>query len=149
MNRSSLILSCFKWSVLNNGQLEFTSYHFKWSVLNNGQLELTFLVQKCHPQLHQKTRCHSLFRTNIKVIIPRFVGIRNIKFHSPFCRINGIPKVIPRFIGLRKKKTSFPGLPDYGSSFKFSFLKKFSPPGMSDNETSPNFFLKYYSPFVG
>jgi len=38
------LLSCFKWLVLNNGQLEFTfCLGFKWLVLNNGQLEFTFL----------------------------------------------------------------------------------------------------------
>jgi len=39
----SSILNCFKWSVLNNGQLEFTFLScFKWLVLNNRQLEFTF-----------------------------------------------------------------------------------------------------------
>jgi len=39
------LLSCFKWLVLNNGQLEFTfCLCFKWLVLNNGQLEFTFCL---------------------------------------------------------------------------------------------------------
>ena len=60
MDSSSLLLSCFERSVLNNGQFEFIFilfqavnpkqwtawvyfYHvFKWSVLNDGQLESIF-----------------------------------------------------------------------------------------------------------
>jgi len=39
------LLSCFKWLVLNNGQLKFTfCLCFKWLVINNGQLEFTFCL---------------------------------------------------------------------------------------------------------
>ena len=52
--------------------------------------------------------------------IPRFVGTRNIKHHSPLCRITeyqisfpalseyGIPNVIPRFVGTRNIKFHSP-----------------------------------------
>jgi len=90
--------------------------------------------QKCHPLLHQKTRCHSIFHIIIKIIIPRFIGLRNIKqvsflglsdygisnkFHSPIYRITEYQtkfhspvyritecqtSFIPRFIGLRNIK---------------------------------------------
>jgi len=41
----SSVLNCFKWLVLNNGQLEFTfRLCFKWLVLNNGQHEFTFCL---------------------------------------------------------------------------------------------------------
>ena len=39
------VIPYFKWSVLNNGQLEFTFLsYFKPPVLNNGQLEFTFFI---------------------------------------------------------------------------------------------------------
>jgi len=80
---------------------------------------------------------------NIKIIIPRFIGLRNIKRVIPrFVGLQNIKRVIPQFIGLRniksvfsrlvglrkvKKKTSFPGLPDYGRSLKFYFLNSVIP----------------------
>jgi len=65
----------------------------------------------------------------ISNFIPRFVGLRNIKFHSPLCRI------------MEYQKTSFPGLPDYGRSLKFYFLKNVIP-SVSGREVS----LKSLSP---
>jgi len=45
MDSSSLLLSCSKRSVLNNGHLEFIfSNCFERSVLNNGQFEFTFVM---------------------------------------------------------------------------------------------------------
>ena len=83
------------------------------------------------------------------MFIPRFVGIRNIKFHSPLCRNTeyqmsfpalsehgiskssfpvlseyGIPKVIPRFIGIRSIKCHSPVYQN--TEYQTSF------PGLSD-----------------
>jgi len=138
MDSLSLFLSCFKWSVLNNGQLEFifvifrvvspkqrtnwvifvmfravspkqkTAWVyllscFRWLVLNNGQLEFTFHFPKSViPCFIRKRDVTQIFRIITKNFIPRYVGSRNIKqisfpalsdygisnkFHPPLCRI--------------------------------------------------------------
>jgi len=61
--------------------------------------------QKCHPLLYQKTRCRSIFRINIKVIIPRFGGGRSVA------------NLISRYVGWRDvaqfpSQVSFPVLSD-------------------------------------
>jgi len=58
--------------------------------------------QKCHPLLYQKTRCRSIFRINIKVIIPHFGGGRSVD------------NLISRYVGWRDVaqfpfQVSFPG----------------------------------------
>jgi len=77
-------------------------------------LSLPSFSKKRHPLLRQKTRCHSILRIIIKfhsplcrnteyqcsfpglsehgisMFIPRFIGIRNIKFHSPVSRITEV-----------------------------------------------------------
>ena len=191
MDSLSLFLSCFKWSVLNNGQLEFifvifrvvspkqrtnwvifvmfravspkqkTAWVyllscFRWLVLNNGQLEFTFHFPKSViPCFIRKRDVTQIFRIITKNFIPRFVGSRNIKQIS-FLALSdyGISNFIPRFVGLRNikfhsplcrimeyQKTSFPGLPDYGRSLKFYFLKNVIP-SVSGREVS----LKSLSP---
>jgi len=131
MDSSSLLLSCSKQSVLNNGQLEFI---FKWSVLNNGQLKLLFQVvspkqwttwvylhfpQSVIPCFVRKRDVTQSF-ASLSNFIPRFVGTRNIKFHSPLCRNteyqmsfpglseHGISSVIPRLSDDEMSKVSFP-----------------------------------------
>ena len=90
------LLSHSKQSVLNNGQFELTFVMFQvvspkqwtaWVFLLSFQVVspkqwtawayLSF-SQKCHPLLYQKTRCHSIFHINIKVIIPRLGRGRNV-----------------------------------------------------------------------
>ena len=108
------LLSCFKWLVLNNGQLEFIFVMFRavspkqwtawvyllscfrWLVLNNEQLEFTFHFPKSViPCFIRKRDVTQIFRIITKNFIPRFVGSRNIK------------------------QISFPVLSDHGISSKF------------------------------
>jgi len=97
----------FERSVLNNGQLESIFYCFKWSVLNNGQLEFTFIFQKVsspassenemslNPSHHYQISFPALSEHGISMFIPRFVGTRNIKRHSPFVGWRNVKSVIP------------------------------------------------------
>jgi len=89
-----------------------------------------------NPSHHYQISFPALSEHEISNVIPRFIGIRNIKCHSPVYRIT------------ERKKMSFPGFPDYGSSLKFSFLKCHSPcvggrnvksviPSVSGPEMSP------------
>jgi len=70
--------------------------------------------QKCHPLLYQKTRCRSIFRINIKVIIPRFGGGRSCRqSHLPVCRMTrrrsiSFSSVIPRLSDDEMSKMSSP-----------------------------------------
>jgi len=95
-----------------------------------------------------------------KGVIPRFVGSRNIKFHSPINRITEYQISFPALSDYEIwNKVSFPGLSDYGISNKClspvcriteghssSIFLTVSSPSMSDNEASLNFnFLKKLS----
>ena len=119
MDSLSLFLSCFKWSVLSNGQLEFT-FHFP-------------------------KRCHSpFFRiTEYQVSFPGLsdYGISN-KFHSPVYRITEYQtRFIPRFIGISNKCLSPVCRITEGHSSSIFLIV--SSPSISDNEASLNFnFLK-------
>ena len=93
--------------------MDSLSYCFKWSVLNNGQLEFTFIFQKkgVTPLLRQKTRCHSILRINIK-------------YQFPALSEHGISNFIPRFVGTRNIKSSFPALSEHGISMSFPALSE-------------------------
>ena len=74
-------------------------------------LSLPSFSKKCHPLLRQKTRCHPILHIIIKFhspvgrntkyqnVIPRFIGIRSIKFHSPFVEWRNVKSVIPSVSG--------------------------------------------------
>ena len=86
----------FKWSVLNNGQLElllqvvspkqWTTWvylHFPKKVSSPASSENEMSLNPSH---HYQISFPASSEHGISNIIPRFVGLRNIKFHSPLCR---------------------------------------------------------------
>jgi len=64
MGSSSLLLSCFKWSILNNGQLEFTFHD----------------SHKCHPLLCRMTKCQ---KCHPQYVWSRDVTNQNVCFYKP------------------------------------------------------------------
>jgi len=87
----------------------------------------------------------------IPKVIPRFIGLRNIKCHSPVYRNTESKKIIIIIIIIRLSPVcriteghsssifltvSPPSMSDNEASLKFSFLKKLSSPDLSDNEMS-------------
>ena len=153
MDSLSLFLSCFKRSVLNNGQLEFIFILFRavsskqWTTW----VYLLLLFQLVSPKqwttwvyLHfpksvipcfVRKRDVTQSFASLANFIPRLVGIRNVKCYSPVYRNT-------------EHQVSFPGWPDYESLLKFSFLKCHSPcvggrnvksviPSVSGPEMSP------------
>jgi len=72
---------CFKWLVLNNGQLEFTFIFHKVSSPASSENEMSL-----NPSHHYQISFPALSEHGISNFIPRFVGTRNIKCHSPVYR---------------------------------------------------------------
>ena len=140
MDSSSLSSNCFKWSVLNNGQLEFTfifqnhhsplcqntEYKFHSPLCRNTEYQISFPalsehgISNFHSPLCRNTeyQCHSPLcrNTEYQISIPRFVGTRNIKFHSPLFRST-------------EYQMSFPALSEHGISM---FIPRLSEYGISN-----------------
>jgi len=96
------LFSFFKSSVLNNGHLEFT-FHFPKSVI---------------PCFIRKRDVTQSFTSLSKIIIPRFIGLQNIKQVSfPGLSDYRIPNKVSFRYGI-SNNVSFPGLSDYGISNK-------------------------------
>jgi len=101
---------CFKWTVLNNGQLEFTFIFQKVSSLASSENEMSL-----NPSHHYQISFPALSEYGISNVIPRFIGIRSIKFHSPVGRMTrrrsiSFSSVIPRFVGWRNVKNVIPSV---------------------------------------
>jgi hypothetical protein len=137
-------LSCFKLPVPNNGPLEFTFHHVsndQFQLMNSSRSHFIF-TKVTSPALSENEMSLNLYL--LKYLIPRMVGLRNIK--RVFPRFVGLRKIktIPRFNGLRNIKSSFPVLSDYGIS-SVSF------PGLTDygisNHHSPFFRITEYQVF--
>jgi len=104
MDSSSVPLSCPKRSVLNNGQLEFTFIMFRavspkqwtaWVCLfklfravspKQWTVRVYFHFPKSVILCFVRKRDVTQSFASLSNFIPRFVGTRNIKFHSPLCR---------------------------------------------------------------
>ena len=96
-----------------NGPLEFTLLILLQVVSPKQWTTWVYLSfsQRCHPLLHQKTRCHS---HHTKISFPAWSDYGIPKFHSPLSRITEYQDFIPRLVGLRNTKISFPASSDYG-----------------------------------
>jgi hypothetical protein len=119
------VFNCFKLPVLNNGPFEFTFHHVsndQFQLMNSSRSHFIF-TKVTSPALSENEMSLNLYL--LKYLIPRMVGLRNIK--RVFPRFVGLRKIktIPRFNGLRNIKSSFPVLSDYGIS-SVSF------PGLTD-----------------
>jgi len=106
--------------------MDSLSYCFKWSVLNSGQLEFTFIFQKVsspassenemslNPSHHYQISFPGWLEYGISNVIPQFIGIRSIKFHSPVGRITEVysnsvfSSVVPRLSDDGMSKVSSP-----------------------------------------
>jgi len=65
-----------------------------------------------NPSHHYQISFPALSDYGISSIVPRFIGLRNIKFHSPLYRImeyQNHRSPVYRIMESQKKKTSFPG----------------------------------------
>jgi len=147
MDSSSLLLSCSKRSVLNNGQLEFI---FKWSVLNNGQLELLFQVVSPKQwttwvYLHFPKKVSSPASSENEMSLN---PSHHYQISFPGLTEHGITNIIPHIVGIQNIRCSFPALSEHGISTPFPALSEhrisiFIPRCVGTRN------INVHSPFVG